>query len=341
MTFDPTASSRPPSDRRHPDRGCSNGGGGHAASSRPGVIQTGVIQTGLLRDRASSGPGLLHRCHPDQPRGCALSAGYRARRPGFGQACPCCPISGHSRTGHLVYLRERAIEAAVGTTQLACRISRPTPTSGAAGSTFEVALFHPARAPDLAGVTVFFDDTPLVPISVRELGDFTVGGFIYLTRSQFRIPESASLGLHRITAMTSHGEAEATGLIQAKPPEVARAGSHDRIRVQPVDRSPALPSSRHASVRTAALSRRSRFLCSVAIALALAGSVASGMRIHDVIPEWACWRHVRSNPGLFRRTWRSTRSSRARLLAITTGGAPMSLIILRGYVTVRRGGRRR
>jgi hypothetical protein len=66
--------------------------------------------------------------------------------------------------------------------------------------------FHPARAPDLAGVTVLFDDTTLVPLSVQELGDITAGGVIYLTRSQFRIPADAAVGPHRITAITSYGE---------------------------------------------------------------------------------------------------------------------------------------
>jgi hypothetical protein len=94
----------------------------------------------------------------------------------------------------------------VGTTQLAYRISRPVPVSGAAGSTFDVTLFHPARAPDLAGLTVSFDDMALAPQSVTELGDITAGGFIYLTRSTFVVPASASPGLHHVTARTEFGD---------------------------------------------------------------------------------------------------------------------------------------
>lgn len=94
----------------------------------------------------------------------------------------------------------------VGTTQLGYRISTPDPTSGGAGSTFDVVLFHPAHAPDLAGVTVSFDDIPLAPQSVTELSDLTVSGYIYLTRSRFQVPANASLGVHRVTAKTAFGD---------------------------------------------------------------------------------------------------------------------------------------
>jgi hypothetical protein len=110
-------------------------------------------------------------------------------------------------TVRLVYVGEVRRDAVVGTTQLAYRITPPRPSGGTAGSTFEVSLFHPARAPDLAGVTVLFDDVALTPLAVTELGDITAGGFIYLTRAQFRVPAGAAPGVHRITARTSFDEA--------------------------------------------------------------------------------------------------------------------------------------
>jgi hypothetical protein len=90
-----------------------------------------------------------------------------------------------------------------GEIQLAYRSGKPNPASGTAGSTFELTLFHPAKAPDLSGVTVLFDDTPLAPTSVTELGDITAGGFIYLTRSKFTVPANATLGVHKVTAKTA------------------------------------------------------------------------------------------------------------------------------------------
>ena len=50
------------------------------------------------------------------------------------------------------------------------------------------------------------DDVALVPQSVTKLGDITAGGFIYLTRSKFVVPASATPGLHHITAKTDFGD---------------------------------------------------------------------------------------------------------------------------------------
>lgn len=94
----------------------------------------------------------------------------------------------------------------VGPTQLVYLMSAPTPASGPAGATFEVPLYHPARAPDLAGLTVRFDDLALVPVSVTELSSEAAGSRYYYTRARFRVPATAEPGVHRISAATEFGE---------------------------------------------------------------------------------------------------------------------------------------
>jgi hypothetical protein len=94
----------------------------------------------------------------------------------------------------------------VGPTQLVYLMSAPTPASGVAGATFEIPLYHPARAPDLAGLTVRFDDRALAPISVTELSAEAAGSMYYYTRARFRVPGTAEPGVHRISAVTEFGE---------------------------------------------------------------------------------------------------------------------------------------
>src|SRR5262249_46662254 len=60
--------------------------------------------------------------------------------------------------------------------------------------------------PRSRGVTVSFDDTALTPDSVTELGDITAGGFIYLTRSKFKVPANATPGVRHVTATASFGD---------------------------------------------------------------------------------------------------------------------------------------
>lgn len=97
-------------------------------------------------------------------------------------------------------------DVVVGTVQLKYRATPPVPAMGLAGSDFTLKLLHPARAPDLLGLTVYFDDVALAPLAVSELGDLTVGGWIYLTSAKFRVPANATPGPHPIKVVTSYGE---------------------------------------------------------------------------------------------------------------------------------------
>jgi hypothetical protein len=115
-----------------------------------------------------------------------------------------------------VHLGHRTFEgmvtdAVIGTTQLVYIMSIPRPSSGPAGSEFEVQLFHPARAPDLAGVTVSFDDMALTPVSVTENFGVTSFDVIYLTVVRFRVPATATPGTYRLRAVTQFGEEMKTG----------------------------------------------------------------------------------------------------------------------------------
>jgi len=97
-------------------------------------------------------------------------------------------------------------DAVVGTVQLKYRATPPVPAMGLAGSDFTLKLLHPARAPDLLGLTVYFDDVALAPLAVSELADLTVGGWIYLTSAKFRVPANATPGPHQINVVSSYGE---------------------------------------------------------------------------------------------------------------------------------------
>lgn len=101
---------------------------------------------------------------------------------------------------------QQPFDSAVGTTQLAYRSGPPVPASGAAGSEFELLLFHPARAPLLLGLTVRFDDTALSPIAATEHADLAGGGLIYFTRARFRVPAAAVAGSHTIGVASDLGE---------------------------------------------------------------------------------------------------------------------------------------
>jgi hypothetical protein len=113
-------------------------------------------------------------------------------------------------TVHLIRPRADDSPAAhdfvIGPTQLVYLMSAPTPASGVAGASFEIPLYHPARAPDLAGLTVRFDDLALAPISVTELSAEAAGSRYYYTRARFRVPGTAEPGVHRISAVTEFGE---------------------------------------------------------------------------------------------------------------------------------------
>jgi hypothetical protein len=101
---------------------------------------------------------------------------------------------------------DESFHAAVGTTQLVYRASPPEPEMGPAGSEFLLTIFHPARAPDLAGVVIELGDVRLVPEEVTEFQDLSVGGWIYLTQSRLRVPADATPGPHRLRVSTEHGE---------------------------------------------------------------------------------------------------------------------------------------
>ncbi len=97
-------------------------------------------------------------------------------------------------------------DVAVGTTQLEYEMSSPSPRSGTSGSEFVLALFHPARAPDLDGLTVLLDDEPLSPTNVLERVQHTAVGDRYFTVASFRVPEAAEPGVHHTRGVTALGE---------------------------------------------------------------------------------------------------------------------------------------
>ncbi len=94
----------------------------------------------------------------------------------------------------------------VGTTQLRYRVGAPVPAAGPPGTNFELALFHPARAPDLAGLTVTFDGVPITPQTVNEHEELTAVGAIYLTRAWFRVPAGTAPGPYQLRVVTAFGE---------------------------------------------------------------------------------------------------------------------------------------
>ncbi|HET7501873.1 MAG TPA: hypothetical protein VFK02_12740 [Kofleriaceae bacterium] len=101
---------------------------------------------------------------------------------------------------------EKDHDAAVGTTQLVYEMSSPGPSSGVAGSELVLALFHPARAPKLDGLTVRFDEESLTPAGVFERSQHTPVGDRYFTQARFQVPAAAEPGVHHLRAVTALGE---------------------------------------------------------------------------------------------------------------------------------------
>lgn len=93
-----------------------------------------------------------------------------------------------------------------GMTRLRYRMSPPSPATGAAGDELGVELFHPARAPGLAGITVLFDDTPLTALAAEDVAATLVVWPAFSTRSRYRVPADAAPGVHHVRAVTAAGD---------------------------------------------------------------------------------------------------------------------------------------
>jgi hypothetical protein len=93
-----------------------------------------------------------------------------------------------------------------GATLLRYRMAPPVPATGAPGAEFSVELFHRAHAPELPGLTVLFDDTPLRPIAAEDVATTLVVWPAISSRSRYRVPDDAAPGVHHLRAVTAFGD---------------------------------------------------------------------------------------------------------------------------------------